>query len=169
MPLILTAAHLAVVAAGTAHSFIRIEIGQGNRAVPSDVSGGWDVTSLLTPFSPVREKDDPPGGASGAVHVVDWQDGTEGDAVSYTVNEAGLFAIPAGGAEYLAAYESNDAGDVFAKTAGAIILRRFRIQATAAQLTNATFNVNAVDAGSDRGHGGADRDRRQLRGGCRRG
>ena len=142
MPLIPTTAHVAVVAAGTAHEFTRLKVGEGNRAVPMDVSTGWNVTALLTPFNPAREIDDPPGGASGNVHVVDWQDGAEGDAVAYTVNEIGLFATPTGGAEYLAFYESVDAGSIFAKVAGSVILRRLRVQATGAQLANSTFNVS---------------------------
>ena len=142
MALIITTAHLAVVAAGTAYSFTTLAVGEGNRAPPADPANGWTVTALLTPFNPVREIDDPPGGATGAVHVVDWQDGVEGDAVAYTVNEIGLFATPAGGAEYLAFYESEAAGAVFSKSAGSIILRRLRLTATGAQLANATFNVS---------------------------
>ena len=141
MPLIPTTNHLTVVAAGTAHEFTKIAVGSGNRAVPADITTGWAVTALLTPFNPVREIADPSGGATGNTHAVDWQDGSEGDAVGYIVNEIGLFATPTGGAEYLAFYESVDAGRVFAKTAGSVILRRLRLQATGAQLTNATFNV----------------------------
>ena len=141
MALIVTTAHLAVITAATAHEFTKLAAGEGNRAVPADVTGGWPVTALLTPFSPVKEQANPPGGASGAVHVVDWQDGFEGDAVGYTVNEMALFATPSGGAEYLAFYESVAAGSIFNKTAGSIFLRRFRLQATGAQLANATFNV----------------------------
>ena len=142
MALIPTTAHLAVVTALTAYSFTKLALGEGNRAVPSDLSGGWNVTALLTPFAPAREKADPPGGASGAVHVVDWQDGSEGDTVAYSANEVGLYATPAGGNEYLAYYESQGAGSVFGKIAGGIILRRFRIHATGAELVNATFNVS---------------------------
>ena len=141
MPLIPTTDHLAVVAAGTAQEFTKIAIGSGNRAVPADITTGWAVTALLTPFNPVREIANPPGGATGNTHAVDWQDGAEGDAVGYTVNEIGLFATPAGGAEYLAFYESVGVGQVFAKTAGSVILRRLRLQATGAQLANSTFNV----------------------------
>ena len=61
--------------------------------------------------------------------------------MGYTVNEIGLFATPSGGAEYLAFYESTAAGSIFEKTAGSVILRRLRLTATGAQLTNATFNV----------------------------
>ena len=142
MALIPTVAHLAVVTAGIGYSFSRLEIGEGNRAPPADPANGWDVTALLAPFNPVREIVDPPGGASGAVHVVDWQDGAEGDAVGYLVNEIGLSATPTGGAEYLAFYESQAAGSIFEKTAGSVILRRLRLAATGAQLANATFNVD---------------------------
>ena len=129
------------MAAGTANDFTRLATGEGNRAVPADVTTGWPVTALLTPFNPVREIANPPGGATGNTHAVDWQDGAEGDAVGYDVHEWGLFATPAGGAEYLAYYESVDAGAVFSKTAGSVILRRGRLQATGAQLANSTFNV----------------------------
>ena len=151
MALIPTTDHLAVVAAGTAHEFDEIAIGQGNRAVPADITNGWNVTALLTPFAPPRSKSNPPGGVSGNALVVDWQDGIEGDNVTYAANEVGLFATPSGGAQYLAAYESADMGAVFTKTAGSLHLRRFRLLLTAAQLVNATFNVTITAPAAPQG------------------
>ena len=148
MALIPTTRHLQVVAAGTAYTFVRLRIGRGNRAVPADVSNGWNVTDLLTPFNPVRQKDNPPGGAVGNVSVVDWMDGTEGDAVDYAANEVGLDARLPDNSVYMAFYESKAAGWVFRKLAGSIVLRRFRLMATGAQLANATFNVSLIAPGA---------------------
>ena len=78
MALIPTPDYLAVVAAGTAQDFTKLATGEGNRAVPADVTAGWPVTALLTPFNPVREIANPPGGATGNTHAVDWQDGSRG-------------------------------------------------------------------------------------------
>ena len=127
---------------GTAWEPTRIEIGTGNRAVPADVSNGWNVTALMTRFSPVREKTNPPMDNVGQSLAVDWQDGVTGDSVAYTFNEAGLFVTPAGGAEFMAFYESEATGAIGTKTAGGIYLHRFRVIKNGAAITSGTFNVS---------------------------
>ena len=76
--------------------------------------------------------------------MVDWIDGFTGDTEGYTANEIGLWATPAGGAEYLAAYESNAMGQVFAKVAGQIFSHRLGIGISNADSVNGSFVVPAV-------------------------
>ena len=138
MALRVTDAHLAVIAAGTAHTFTVISIGTGHRT-PDGTE-----TALVTPFNPVREKSNPPGAVDETTRVVDWIDGSTGDNVAYTASEAGLWATPAGGSEYLALYDSHDVNDLFTKSAGNIISHRFLMLVSYAQLANAAFTVDAV-------------------------
>ena len=138
-----TDAHLAVIAASTAHTFTQISIGDGHRT-PDGTE-----TALVSPFNPAREHSNPPGTVDENTRVVDWIDGATGDSVTYTASEAGLWATPAGGSEYLAFYDSHATSDLFTKTAGSIISHRFLMIITYAQLANATFNVSAVPQATD--------------------
>ena len=133
-----TDAHLAVITAGTAHTFTRISIGEGHRT-PDGTE-----TALVTPFSPARSNNNPPGVIDAATRAVDWVDGSTGDSVAYIVSEAGLWATPAGGSEYLALYDSHATDDIFTKPAGSIISHRFLIMLSFVQMVNATFTVSAV-------------------------
>ena len=138
MPLNVTDAHRQVINAGTAWTFTRLSVGTGNRA-PDGTE-----TALVTPFNPAREMMNPPGAITAYQRVVDWVDGFTGDTVAYTANELGLWATPAGGAEYLAAYESNAIGALFAKVAGQIFSHRAGIGISEADSVNGTFVVPAV-------------------------
>ena len=131
-------AHRQVINAGTAYTYTKLSAGTGNR-----VSDGTE-TALLAPFNPVREMANPPGVITSYQSVVDWIDGFTGDTDGYTANELALWATPAGGAEYLAAYESNAMGSVFSKVAGQIFSHRLGIGISNADSVNGSFVVPAV-------------------------
>ena len=138
MPLTVTDGHRQVINAGTAYTYTRLSAGTGNRA-PDGTE-----TALVAPFNPAREMMNPPGAITAYQRVVDWVDGFTGDTDAYTANEIGLWATPAGGAEYLAAYESNAMGAVFTKVAGQIFSHRAGIGISEADSVNGTFVVPAV-------------------------
>ena len=135
-----TDAHRQVINAGTAYTYTRLSAGTGNRA-PDGTE-----TALVAPFIPARDMLNPPGAITDYQRVVDWIDGFTGDNDGYVANEIGLWATPAGGAEYVAGYESNAMGPVFTKVAGQIFSHRLGIGISNADSVNGNFVVPAVPA-----------------------
>ena len=142
MALTVSDRHRQVVNAGTQWTFTRASIGMGNR-VPDGTE-----TALVMPFNPPREKQDPPGIISDYQRIADWIDGFTGDTDSYDAHELALWATPAGGQEYLAAYESKAAGAIFSKAAGSPFQHRAAIGISAAESVNGNFVVPAVPVGT---------------------
>ena len=130
MPFILTDAGEALEANnllnGTTSGIDQITLGEGNR-----IPDGTEV-ALVQPFNPVRELADPRGAVAGNQGSVDWEE--EGNAAAYVVKEAGLWV-----GNVLVGYDSNAAGNIFAKTTNQRIVHRFLWVASSGALATFTF------------------------------
>lgn len=130
MTLIATAAGLALQAqnlsAGTMSQIDKIKAGSGSQAPAAS------LTDILTPFSPVKEIDNPSGDVDAARMSVRYID--ESPASGYTINEYGYFA-----GSTMVAYEGDASGLGEVVTAGQLFIHEAVIIFANNSLSTFTF------------------------------